>query len=76
MNLDVELNKMHRALSHVANSCHRGGIVMTREIASLGECRFRISNIHQNSMDKVGISTKSLSQNKHHKSRKTNLICN
>ena len=30
---------------------------MTREIASLGECRFRISNIHQNSMGKVDIST-------------------
>lgn len=30
---------------------------MTREIASLGECGFRISNIHQNSVGKVDIST-------------------
>ena len=48
---------------------------MTREIASLGECRFRISNIHQNSMGKVDISTKSLFQNKHNKSLKTDFIC-
>ena len=39
---------MQLSPAHAANNCHRGGIVMTREIASLGKCKFRISNIHQN----------------------------